>query len=266
MRLRPGEERAVREMLDQLSAPSVFALTLVLLAVVSEIGFRIAGKEADDARKTQSVALLGSMLGLLALLLGFTFSIAQARQLDRTLLLVDEANAIGTTYLRAAMLPPPHGAKVRQLLRDYVDLRLGIRWREGFARKLERSEALHAALWKEAVACAAELPASLPVSLFITSLNDVIDLHTERVSAAVYRRLPNAIVATMFAVALLAMFIQGHSAGLSHGRATLATLAVTVSVAAVLTLIMDLDRPRQSMFRVDQSALVDLQKSMKAAP
>ena len=148
-------------------------------------------------------------------------------------MLVDEANAIGTTYLRAAMLPQPHGAKVRQLLRDYVDLRLGIRWREGFARKLERSEALHDALWKEAVACADELPGSLPVSLFITSLNDVIDLHTERVSAAVYRRLPNAIVATMFAVALLAMFVQGHSAGLSHGRATLATLAVTASVAAV---------------------------------
>jgi hypothetical protein len=60
--------------------------------------------------------------------------------------------------------------------------------------------------------------------------------------------------------------VQGHSAGLSHGRASLATFAVTLSVAAVLTLIMDLDRPRQSMFHVDQSALLDLQKSMKAEP
>ncbi len=255
----------MRELLDDLGAPGVFAVTLVLLVAACEVGFR-TGRAADEAPKSQSLALLGGMIGLLAFLLGFTFSIAQQRQLDRTLLVVEEANAIGTTYLRAGLLPPDHRSKVRQLLRDYVDLRLGIRWREGFERKLERSGALHDALWRQAEACAAALPASLPVSLFIASLNEVIDTSAERVTAAVYRRLPVAIVITMFVVALLTMFVQGHSAGLSRARATLPTLAVNVSVAAMLALIMDLDRPRQSMFQVDQHALSDLRDGMKRMP
>ncbi len=105
------------------------------------------------------------------------------------MLLLSEANAIGTTYLRAAMLPEPMRTDTRNLLREYVDVRLEAVQPGKLEQSLSRSEELHERLWSEAVA-AAEKDRSPITGLFIQSLNEVIDLHAKRVMAGLGSRIP----------------------------------------------------------------------------
>jgi hypothetical protein len=126
--------------------------------------------------------MVAATLALLAFLLAFTFGLAASRFDVRRGLVVEEANAIGTTYLRAALLPEPHRAEVRTLLRDYVDVRLEAVEPGKLDRSIARSKELHARLWDHATAAGRENPASIVVGLFIGSLNEVIDLHTKRLT------------------------------------------------------------------------------------
>src|SRR4051812_44999905 len=113
-------------------SPVSEGLFLVLLTALllgfAELGFRI-GVRAEGAPKEQVMDIQTSVLGMLALLLGFTFAMAASRYDTRRVLVVHEANAIGTTYLRASLLPPAHVEPVRQTLRRYLELRINTRIR-----------------------------------------------------------------------------------------------------------------------------------------
>ena len=106
----------------------IIALFLLILLFVSlELGYRLgrrARAHADDTAKSQSGTIEGAIIGVLALLLAFTLSMSISRYDTRRDLVLDEANAIGTTYLRAKMLPAPFQAQVADLLRQYVANRL----------------------------------------------------------------------------------------------------------------------------------------------
>jgi hypothetical protein len=214
----------------------VFILLVVLLSV--ELGYRL-GKYRRGHHETEKEAPLGTMvgatLGLLAFILAFTFGLAASRFDNRRQLLLDEANAIGTTYLRAGMLPE-QGQQFRDLLRDYVAARL-----ETVGNKN---------------------PNSIVVGLFIQSLNQMIDLHAARMQAGVRSRIPGAIWLGLFAVACLSLATMGYHAGLSGTRRSLAIVAVAVTFSVVIELIADLDRPQQGVLRVSQQALLDVQRSM----
>lgn len=140
------------------------------------------------------------------------------------------------------MPPEPHAAKAKQLLREYVDVRLQAMVPAGLGRALRRSAGLHEALWDQAEASAAAEPASLPVSLLVASLNEVIDLHQRRVTIALYLRLPPSILWLLYVVAVASLLVQGYSSGLTKTRARLPAVVVIVSVASVMLLIVDLDR------------------------
>src|SRR5262245_15194612 len=130
--------------LDALPLWMLFIATIVAIVLAEECGYRLGrarGRRADSESDSPVGAMVAAELGLLAFLLAFTFGIASSRFDTRRQVLLDEANAIGTTYLRAAMLPEPQRAEVRHLLRDYVDVRIAAVQQEGsIEHAIRRSE------------------------------------------------------------------------------------------------------------------------------
>jgi hypothetical protein len=244
----------------------VFILAVVLLSV--ECGYRL-GKYRRSRHEEEKEAPLGTMvgatLGLLAFILAFTFGLAAARFDTRRQVLLNEANAIGTTYLRAGMLPD-RAQQIRGLLHDYVGVRLEAVQTGKVAEGVRRSEEIQQQVWLEAEAVGQKNPNSIVVGLFVQSLNQMIDLHAERLQAGLRSRIPGAIWVGLFAVAALSLATMGYHAGLSGTRRSLAIVAVAVTFSVVIELIADLDRPQEGVLRISQQALLDVQRSMNPPP
>lgn len=241
----------------------VFFVAIMLLVLFSvEGGYRL-GKfrrgRSDKELEAPVGAMVGATLGLLAFLLAFTFGLAAARFDDRRVVLLDEANAIGTCFLRAEMLPERR-EEIRSLLRKYVDVRLEV-VRTGKMEGIRRSEEIQQQLWAHAVVLARNSP-NLFVSLFVQSLNEVIDLHAKRIQIGLRSRIPGIIWLALFAITLLSFAGMGYQAGLAGTSRSLAILAVAFAFSSVIWLIADLDRPREGTLQVSQQAMIDLQQSM----
>src|SRR5215475_830368 len=250
--------------LDALPLWGVFIVILLIVLLSVEFGYRL-GKYRRSHHEMEKEAPLGTMvgatLGLLAFVLAFTFGLAASRFDNRRQLLLDEANAIGTTYLRAGMLPQ-RGQQIRDLLRDYAAARLEAIQPGKLADGIRRSEDIQQKVWAQAESIGNQNPNSIVVGLFVQSLNQMIDLHAARMQAGLRSRIPAAIWLGLFAVAALSLATMGYHAGLSGTRRSLAIVAVAVTFAVVIELIADLDRPQEGVLRVSQQALLDVRRSM----
>lgn len=251
--------------LDLVPLWGLFLAIMLVVMLSVECGYR-AGKyrrsRSEDEKEAPVGAMVGATLGLLAFMLAFTFGMAASRFDTRKQVLLEEANAIGTTYLRAAMLPDRRD-EIRVLLRQYVDARLDAVQSGKLVESIRRSENLQEQLWAHAVALGENNPTSIAVGLFVQSLNEVIDLHTKRVTAGLRNRIPGAIWLVLFAVAVVSLAAMGYHAGLSRTIRSPAELAVAFTFSAVIGLIADLDRPQEGALVVSQQALVDLRESMR---
>src|SRR5262249_1042106 len=217
--------------LDALPLWGVFLAILVVVLLSVEFGYRLGRyrrNRHEQEKETPVGTMVGATLGLLAFILAFTFGLAAARFDTRRQVLLDEANAIGTTYLRAGMLPE-RGEEVRRLLRDYVAARLEAVQPGKLAEGIRRSENAQQQVWTEAEVIAEKNPNSIIVGLFVQSLNEMIDLHAKRVQAAVRSRIPGAIWLGLFAVAVLSLAAMGYLEGLSGTRRSLAVIAVAIT-------------------------------------
>jgi hypothetical protein len=250
--------------IDALPLWALFVCILLIVLFSVEFGYRL-GKYRRRRHEEEKEAPLGTMvgatLGLLAFVLAFTFGLAAARFDARRQVLLDEANAIGTTYLRAGMLPE-QGDEVRRLLRDYVAARLDAVQSGNFAEGIRRSENIQQQVWTQVETVGQKNPNSIQVGLFVQSLNQMIDLHASRMQAGLRSRIPGAIWVGLFAVAALSLATMGYHAGLSGTRRSLAIVAVAITFSVVIELIADLDRPQEGVLRVSQQALLDVQRSM----
>ena len=248
--------------IDALPLWAVFICILVVVLFSVECGYRLGKYRRGQQEKEAPVGtMVGATLGLLAFILAFTFGLAAARFDTRRQVLLDEANAIGTTYLRAGMLQD-RGEQMRALLRDYVGARLDAVRSGNVAQGIRRSENIQERIWAEADAVAENNPNSIVVGIFVQSLNEMIDLHAKRVQAGIRSRIPSAIWLGLFAVAVLSLAAMGYLEGLSGTRRSLAVIAVAITFSVVIELIADLDRPQEGVLRVSQQALLDVQKSM----
>jgi len=207
-------------------------------------------------------AAVAATLGLLAFILAFTFGMAASRFDVRKQMVVEDANAIGTTYLRVSLMPEPPASKLRLQLREYADIRTDAGLHpERFPAALARSEELHRMIWSEASAAATQHP-NVMTGLFMDALNHMIDTHGSRL-AAIRNRIPLAIWFFLFLTASVGLLSIGYQAGLSGARRSVAASALVVALAAVIMLIADLDRPEKGLLRISQQPMVDLQKSMQ---
>lgn len=248
--------------LDVLPLWGLFACIFLMSLLSEEGGFALGryryGRPHENEPPVNT--MVGATLGLLAFILAFTFGLAATRFDARRQLVLDEANAIGTTYLRAGMLPERRDA-IRALLRDYVDTRLDAVKSGQIAEGIRRSESLQNQLWEHAVAVAEKKADSVIVGLFVQSLNEVIDLHSKRVTA-VRNRIPSAIWGALIGISVLSFAAMGYHAGLVGTSRSLAVIAVAFTFSAVIGLIADLDRPQEGSLRISQQPLIDLRQSM----
>ncbi len=251
-------------LLDLFPLWTILPFTVVLGLFSFELGYRFANYRQQRSREKEAPVgdMVAATLGLLAFMLAFTFGLAGSRFEDRRQVLLSEANAIGTTYLRAAMLPEPMRTEARNLLREYVDVRLEAVQQPGkLEQALAKSEELHERLWSQAVA-ATEKDRSAITGLFVTSLNEVIDLHATRVMAGLRSRVPAVIWIVLYVLAILALEMLGYHSGLANSRRSIAVIALIIGFSSVLYLIADLDRPGKGMLRVSQQSMIDLRRSM----
>jgi hypothetical protein len=254
--------------LDYLPIWGVFIVTAALLVLAMQAGFWLASHKRQRSVEGQKTAgpvgqVVAGLLALLALLLAFTFSLAASRFDTRRTLVMDEANALGTTWLRAGMLPEPHGTAIRKLLREYLELRLAAVQSGKIVPAVARSEEVQGQLWAEAVAVGQQQPGSIVAGLFIASLNEVIDLHAKRVMYGMRTRIPPNIWALLYVVAMLAVGEIGYHTGMAGARGTLVLIPLILTFSAVILLIVDLDRPTEGMLRTSQQPLMDLRTLMK---
>ena len=239
---------------------AIFVLGAATIIGASELGRRIGASVSH--RGGDNVAPLESaVLTLLALMIGFTFAMALSRFEARREGLLREANAISTTALRARLLPETERAATIKLLREYVQLRLDISNRvlsdTEMRATIQRSNTLQEALWRQAKTIAAKDHAMVPTGLFVQSLNNMIDLQSERLDAY-FNRLPLVIVIGLFGIAGVAGGFSGYSGGVGGQRSRPPVYVVALLVAAVIVLILDLDRPQEGFIRVNQQPMRDV--------
>jgi hypothetical protein len=242
---------------------------VVVSAAAVEVGFRIGRRrlrQADgEVDGSRAGTVLGALLALLGFLLAITFSITEHRFEQRKALVLQEANAIGTTALRADFLPAPHDERVEQWLLRYIDLRLELaRDKYTIETARTRSDALQRRIWSAATTAAENNPRSVPIGLFIESFNETIDLQAERLTIGTRYHLPPSLVWTLLFVAMLAMVSLGYYFGLGGERNWQSAGAVVLAFTVVIILIVDLDQPTQRLFAVSQAPLVDSLESIEA--
>ena len=253
--------------LDSVPLWALLPITIAVGLLAVEIGYRLGSRRrrhSSDEKEAPVGAMVAATLGLLAFMLAFSFGLAATRFDDHRRVILDESNAIGTTYLRAAMLPEPIASETRTLLREYVDVRIEAVKTGSIDQAISKSGELHDRLWAQAQA-ATEKDRSPITALFVQSLNKVIDLHSTRILVGLHSRVPAVIWLTLYLLAALAMSAIGYHEGLTSTRRSLVALTLVVSFSVVLFLIVDLDRPTQGLLRVSQHSMIELRNSMSVA-
>lgn len=248
---------------------------LVLLLVLVVVGATVAGlvlgrwlRGRSEGFKEPMGVLQGAVLGIVGLLLAFSMSLAVGRYEDRRAALVAEANAIGTTWLRAQTLQEPQRSRSLALLVDYTDLAIRSTHEridsDGLRRTTAAEGVLQRRLWRLAGQSLAGAPVASAPRLYVETLNDMIDQQTVRISS-LSNRVPESVlwldvIASAVALGLLAMYIA--FVGRGHVTVVLAALLV----AGLLFVIFDLDRPTRGVITVPDTPLTSLRASMALPP
>lgn len=241
------------------SLSTIFVVSVIVMLTASETGRRL-GVRALRRGGDNVATLEAAILGLLALMISFTFAMALSRFEARRDAVLNEANAIGTTALRARLLPPPESQTITRMLKDYADLRLDISSHSKTPVELNqaigRSAAMHQALWQQAQAVAAKDNAMVPTGLFLQTLNEMID-DEQKHRTAIRNQVPNIVLLALYGIAIIAVAFTGYAGGLESRQSRLPVYVMGMLVCAVILLIQDLDRPTSGFIHVSQQPMID---------
>jgi hypothetical protein len=258
-----------QQLIDSMSIVGFFVAFTIVALITIEAGYRLGHwwqTRTSDEKEGPTTMIVGSLLALMAFLLAITMGMASDRFDTRRHLVLAEANAVGTLYLRAGYLPEPASRKIRDLLRAYAPLRIVTNDLADVRVRMARSVEIHAKLWSITEELARTTPDSDVLALFIASLNEVIDLHGTRVTAGLYARVPETILILLLLGSLLTLAMVGYNAGLTLRRSPLAAGVLIAVLGAVITLVVDLDRPRDGFLEVSQQPIIDLLQQIGQPP
>jgi len=255
------------QILDSLPIVGVFVAFAIVSLLFYEGGFRLGRwyqERTPGEQEGPTNLLVGSILALLAFLLAVTMGMASDRFDARRGLVLDEANSIGTTYLRAGYLPEPASSQIRELLREYVPLRVVVTDVKAadLAADVKRSQEILNEAWTISEGIAKTTDQGDLVSLYLDSLNQTIDLNETRITAGLYARVPETVLSLLVIGSALSIGMVGYSAGLTKRRALLNAIVLVVALGAVIMIVVDLDRPREGFIQVSQQPLIDLQRQI----
>jgi hypothetical protein len=259
------------EFMYDINTGLIVLVLLVSMIVVVELGYRAGRykKIPEHGALEEHINLIqAAVLGLLALLLGFTFSLSIQRFDSRSEAVVDETNAIGTVYLRVQFLPASLRDDALKLMREYIDLRVQTATVTTVdtaqrAALLAKAGQVQGALWGHAVRGFGLEPNAEGVSLFARALNDMFDSFGRR-NAGLDRHVPELVLLLMYAAMLMASGIIGVASGMGGNRPSIVSYIMIAMIVVVVYVILDLDRPRRGLIRVDNTSLIELQTAIHA--
>lgn len=257
-------------LLFRLSSPLVM-LVLLVIVVGAAVGGLFLGRSRrerhPDLRESSGV-IQGALLGFMGLVLAFGLSLALGRYQDRRAAVVDDANTIGTTYLRAQTLSEPMRGHSLSLLEAYTDVEIQLTHEvpasDSATRTVAAGSALQRRLWTYAGQAVREDPTGTAPKLYEDSLNEMIDQQTVRV-AGLNNRVPTEVLLLEVIGAAGAMFLVGLHVGLL-GRSVTPLLLASGLVTFLLFVTFDLDRPTRGFIEVPDTPLVALRASMELPP
>jgi len=249
-------------MLNPLDYPVLVLLaSIIVFAGAGWMGGSLRDKKPDLERDHEEFKfVLGATLTLLGLIIGFSFSMAVTRYDQRKDYEEAEANALGTEYVRADLLPAADAGKVRSLLKNYLDLRIRTyrtRSREQLREMDAQTARLQSQLWS-AVAVPANAQQSLMVLLVVAGMNDVLNSQGYT-QAAWWNRIPTGAWILMSTISFFCNFLIGYSA---RQRGLLLYLILPIALSVSLFLIAEIDSPRSGLIRVHPQNLEALAKSL----
>ena len=242
---------------------------LVGMVLIGEIGCRLGRHwhpRTDEARVGHIRAILGSVLGLLALLLSFTFAMSADRYNARRKLVVSDANVLGGLYLQSDLLPDASRKAFKQLLRQYVDLRAQIAFLHHDATDKEtaqttaQSERIHEQMWK-VIKAVPESQSPLQADNMFKGLIDAMSIYRERIFSW-ESRVPDPVIWLLLFGALTAMSAIGFFGGLGNHRGLPARITVTLLLCGTIYVVLDMDKPHQGLVPVSQSPMLHLKQTI----
>jgi hypothetical protein len=245
----------------------VVPVTAVVLGLVTELGYRVGRRtRLSPSHEDEGAAsdLSTPAVGLLGLMLAFTFGWAATRYDARGNARVDEAKEVANVFRLADFLPDPERARARTLLRNYITVSLSASDAESFRRAFKTREAMHHELWAIGVRAVEANPTSEIAREFVKELDALLNSHLVRSTLAVSARIPPGIVAGLAAILLLTMVMLGYQMGLRSPTRSFALVPLILSVSLVIFLIIDLDRPIEGLLKISNRALVELNAELEA--
>lgn len=252
---------------------STFWLMVVLILVIG--GCMVAGiligrrlHTRPDARTEPVGVVQGTLLGLVGLLLAFGLSMAVGRYETRRALVVQEANAIGTTHLRAQLLAEPARSASLELLAGYADVAVDLGTQVPFTDRFEDDAdefgALQQQLWAQAGAAVAADPTGTAPRLYLESLNEMIDLHTDRM-ASLRNEVPTPVMLLQVGVSAIALGVLALYLTML-GRSLVTPVIAAAVLVVILYVSFDLDRPERGFITVPVTPLTEVQEQTHAPP
>jgi hypothetical protein len=259
-------------MLNLVTFWSIAGGLLLVIVVLLEVGRRVGARrrEADSGGANEGLgAIEGAVFGLMGLLIAFTFSGAAARFDARRAEIGQEANAIGTAYLRIDLLPASVQPALREDFRNYVDLRIETfrkirRSVQGAEQDYARSMDLQNKIWKEGVVACQQQASPAATMLVLESFNAMIDITTTRLVSA--QTHPPAVIFYGLGLLVLATsLLAGYGMAAGKKRSSMHMILYAIIMSASLYTILDLEYPRVGLIRLDSAdqVLIDLRGSMK---
>ena len=240
----------------------------VVLPAACQLGYWLGSRSSvrkDATEKTHAGVWQSALLALAGLLIGFTFSMAQARYDARKQIVLGEANDIGTTYLRTRLLDDAAGEPLRALIRRYVDTRLAFAEAGGDRALTERLDretgAVTDEIWTR-VAAAGRADRSPTTALLVQSTNEMIDAGEEHL-AAIANPLPPTVFLVLILATAVAMASTGFVCALEGRRSVLGMIVMPLLLATVVGLTVDLAHPRVGIVRVHDPILKRLKQSFE---
>lgn len=246
------------ELLADIPIAGIFVLFALFGLLFYELGY-ILGRwyqnRTPEEKEGPTGMIVGAILALMAFLLAITMGMATDRYDARRANVMAEANAIGTAYLRADYLPEPARSQSRDLLAEYAALRVAPEDVDEVRARVAASNQKLNELWSIASALAVSDPGSPLLALYVDALNSTIDVASVRAYDGISVRVPNTVLLLLFVGSVMTLGMVGLSAGLTGHRSLMTAAAMIIVLGAVITLIIDIDRPREGTVTVSQAPI-----------
>lgn len=237
---------------------------LAVNAISAVLGYRLGARMADsrESARAHVGVMQGMLFSLLTLLLSFTLSFALNRYEARRDIITQEANAIGTAFLRSLTLPEPYRQLAKTKLRLYLETRDALYdampGTPAFNEVLAATDRMHVSLWRDVERLDLQYPEAKSTELYERALNDVIDAHSTR-TAAMTVYIPGVVLWMLMILTVACTFALAYSRGLSGSRTIASQVFISLAMIMTVMVILDVDHPRRGLIRVPNTPIESAQ-------